>query len=74
MGYHSGAIILSKGINMYNKPSIRIMPKAEIKLVYKDDLKAAVQRLDTCWNVTQIDDVIRSIEYFTSKMKNTTNG
>lgn len=51
------------------RPQTCPSPDAQRKLIYKNDLKAAVDRLDTCWNSTQINDVLRSIEYFTEIMK-----
>ena len=46
------------------------MPGVSAKLIYKNDLKAAVERLDTCWNNTQLEDILNSVRFFAEKMKN----
>jgi hypothetical protein len=45
------------------------MPGVAEKLIYKNDLKSAVDRLDTCWNKTQLEDILNSVKFFVQKME-----
>ncbi len=44
-------------------------PECAKKLIYKKDLQAAVQRLDTCWSTTQLQDILNSVRFFADKME-----
>lgn len=52
--------------------SITPTPAAAKVLIYKDDLKAAVARLDSAWNVAQIKDALISVRYWTEVLENAT--
>lgn len=45
------------------------MPGVREKLIYVSDLKAAVNRLDTCWNKTQLEDILNSVKFFVQQME-----
>lgn len=51
------------------RPTNSPMPQAAQALIYKQDLQNAVERLDNCWNTTQIADVLNSINFFSQVMK-----
>lgn len=48
---------------------VRPTPDAEKMLIYKKDLQHAVDRLDNCWNKTQVKDVLNSMKHFMEVME-----